>query len=164
VKIELKIDQREQRRLDRKIHRMPEDVFRKHVSKATNFAMTPVLKTAKQKVPVDEGALKDSLKKKRKVYKKNYTVWQGVGSVKGLAPHAMLVELGHRQVTGGTVARSNGRLRGTAKNKKRTGKGKVVGFVAPRPFLRPAFETEKDNVLRRYRDKLKKGVLAEAKG
>ncbi len=139
--IEVKVDKAEEKRLMRKLNSLPEKVFKKSVTKATNYAMTPVLKAARGKVPVSSGKLKKSLAKKRKVYSRAHVVWQGVGVKRGMAPHAWIVEHGHRVVS------ADG----------------VLGFVPPRPFLRPAFNENQQNVLQRYRDKLKQGVLQEVK-
>jgi len=54
------------------------------------------------------------------------------------AQHAHLLEYGHQMVLGGTID-SGGRVR-RAKDPDRTGKGRVIGFVEPSPFVRPSFE------------------------
>lgn len=51
------------------------------------------------------------------------------------APHLHLVELGHDIVKGGTVPRKQGGKTPQAIDPSKTGKGRVVGRVAGRPFL-----------------------------
>jgi len=124
------------------LRELPVKVFRSVVGSAAMYAMTPVLKAARANAPVDRGVLRGSLIKKKKSFPRNFTVWVGVGSRKKVAPHDHLIEFGHRIVRG----------------------KKTVGFVPPKPFLRPAFENNKQEVMQRYRDKLVLGIEKVAKG
>ncbi|MEN6567197.1 MAG: HK97 gp10 family phage protein [Veillonellales bacterium] len=73
-----------------------------------------------------------------------YDEQRNIGVVHANAPHAHLVELGHK-----------GGLEIPVKKKALHG-GKIVGYaskvviptVAPHPFLRPAFEDEKPNLIK----------------
>jgi len=165
MKIGITIDKTLQRALEKKLKTLPEKVFRKHVGKSAGKAMTPVARDARSRVPKETGALRKSIGKRKRTYSRQKTVFVAVGPRAGKehASIAHLVEFGHRMVTGGTVTRKDGRLRGSAKNKLRTGKGRAVGFVPGRPFLRPALEQNKENVLRTYRFNLVPGILQEAR-
>lgn len=79
---------------------------------------------AKQRVRSKTGKLKASIQKKKKTQSgiTTYEVSAGGRS----APHAHLVEFGHRQVLED---------------------GTVVGDVPARPFLRSAFEDNKDEII-----------------
>jgi len=160
VAFKLDIDPKEQKHLEKMLAEAPAKLRRKHVRRAVSFAITPVLKAARKLAPRDTGDLKRYLKRKIKSYSKNATIFGMVGPEKHKAPHAHLVEFGHRIVVGGTVARKDGSLKGGGKNR---GAGRVVGFVPPRPFLRPAFQQNKENMLRRYRQKLIEGLNKEFK-
>lgn len=91
-----------------------------------------ILETVSTKIKVDAeskinsktGELKGSLRKKKKSQSgvTSYEISAGGQS----APHAHLVEFGHRQVT-------------------KT--GEVIGDVPARPFLRTAFEDNKDELI-----------------
>lgn len=158
VSVSMTVDALQEKVLVERLNGLGNRVFRKVVAGAANSSMTPVLKTARRFVPVDEGALRDSLTKKRKVYKKTQTVWVGVGAAKGMAPHAHLVEFGHRMV-GGAVwydPKEDKYFRVPGM------KGRTLGFVRPKAFLRPAFIKEQANVLNRYRKTLAKGIDREA--
>jgi len=68
------------------------------------------------------------------------------------APHANLVEYGHNMVVGGSMP---GRK---ATKIERSGTGRIVGHVAPRPFLRNALKAEKKNAERIIMDKVKDAI------
>jgi len=166
VKMYAKIDRAEQKKIERALKQMPFKVFKKHVGRAAGMAMTPVLKDARKRVPVEEGDLKESLAKKRKQYVRRRTCWVGVGPSGKTGQQGWLVEYGHRIVVGGTTARISGRDKGKtpkAANQANTGKGRVVGMVPPKPFLRPAFEANKAKVFSVYRRKLIAGIEKETK-
>jgi HK97 gp10 family phage protein len=161
--VSMVVDAKQEAELLRKLNGLGNRVFRKVVSGAANAAMTPVLKTARKLVPVGEGKLAASLIKKRKTYSKTQTVWVGVGAAKGRAPHAHLVEFGHMLYASGDVWKD---VHGAVAKDKffRNGgrRGKFLGFVPPRPFLRPAFDQNQPLVMQKYREKLAKGVEREA--
>jgi len=72
------------------------------------------------------------------------TVVAKVGYFGQAGSHGWLAEHGHRMVIGGSVARISGKRKGTAPNARaRTGKGRVVGQVAPHPILQPAYDASK---------------------
>ena len=81
--------------------------------------------SAKSKVNSVTGNLKSSFRTKEMFTEKKQKVSVMAGGAK--APHAHLVEYGHRQVTS---------------------KGEVVGDVPAHPFLRPAFEEHKEALVK----------------
>jgi len=168
VDIILGVDKKDERRLKRALKNIPEKVFKRTVGKAANKSMTPVSRKAKKLAPKDSGDYRKSIGKKKKTYTRNKVVWVGVGPRKG-KPNAYLghlIEYGHRIVSGGTVARVSGRRAGRAdraRDESRTGQGRVVGFVPPRPHLRPALRQSKAKVLGIYRKELHLGIETEAR-
>lgn len=93
------------RPLLRRLDRLPLDLRSKPVRAAATFAMTPVLKAAKRNTPVGTGKtsygksrphLKDTLKKKTKLYRSSGTIVVTVGHDYRTSPHAVLVQGGTR--------------------------------------------------------------------
>lgn len=78
---------------------------------------------------------------------------------------AHLVELGHRMAAGGSLKRIrniNYKKLSQPKSKRGlTGMGKVVGFVRPRPFMRPAFERHEERIESRMAEAVDR-MIAEA--
>lgn len=97
-----------------------------YLKDAANEAGDHVLSKTKEKVPVDTGNLEIKLKltKARKSNKYPYRVFSKVSFSKGAA-YAVPLELGHKLV----------------KN------GNVVGAIKEKPFLRPAADESKDEVI-----------------
>jgi len=116
--------------------KLPEEslVFLKN---ASNSAGDIVLNKSKQKAPVDTRNLQNSLKlvKAKKSSKYPYRVFSKVTLGKGSA-YAVPVELGHKLV----------------KN------GNVVGAVNEKPFLRPAADESKNEVLSIVADAMNKAL------
>lgn len=102
-----------------------------------------ILNRARSIVPVDEGVLKRSLKvyKPGKRSRKSYKMIARVGFPK-TAAHGVPLELGHRMVTHD---------------------GNVVGYVEPRPYLRPAADSSKLAVSA-IMSKAMSDVIKEARG
>lgn len=168
MQIQMRIDRKDRARLEKAMKQLPEKVFLRHAGKAAGKAMTPVSRTAKKMAPKESGDYRKSIGKKRKTYRRTHTVWVGVGPRKGKANAYLghLHEFGHRIVVGGTTARVGGKRHGkadAAKDRSRTGKGRVVGFVPPRPHLRPGLRNNQDKVFSTCKTELKKGVLEEAR-
>ena len=161
----------ERKSLDRwkkAVKAVPEKVFNKHVGKASGKAMTPVSISMKRLAPKEHGDYRKSIGKKRKTYKRNLTVWTGVGPRRGKyhANLAHLLEYGYRVVTGGTTARIRGKRRGqvgNAKNSANTGKGRVVGFVGPRLHIKQAMRNNRQKVRGIYKTELRRGIMQEAR-
>lgn len=64
------------------------------------------------------------------------------------SPVAHLVEFGHQLVAGGTL---------------RSGEGHVVGHVPAHPFLRPAYDAQREAMVAAVGEKLKQAIEAAAK-
>lgn len=109
------------------------DVQDKAVVASLRKGARPIAKDMRARVPVKSGRLKKSIgtrTKKRGRSAKSVLV----GSKK--TPYAHLVENGHALVR----------------------KGKVYGHVPARPFLRPAFDTQKEAAAVAIRDELRRQV------
>jgi len=170
--IKISVNKDDERRFQNACKQLPEKVFRRHVGKSANKAMTPVSREAKKLAPKDSGDYRKSIGKKKRSYTRNKVVWVGVGPRRNKSHGSLahLIEFGHRMVVGGTVARSEttGRMRSrgktdAARRDARTGKGSVVGFVPARPHLRPAMRKHRHKVLSLYRTGLEQGILTEAR-
>lgn len=98
-----------------------------YVMQGSNEAGGEVLRKAVSKVPVDTGNLKRKLKviKAKKSAKYPYRVFSSVTFSQGAA-YAVPLELGHKLVID----------------------GKKVGVVKERPFLRPAADESKEDVVK----------------
>ena len=123
-------------------------VEKKLLKDAMRQAGQPVLAAAKQLCPVDTGRLRESLKLSVSARKgKGVFVYIkiGTGDFKGKTFYGPMVELGH--------------FLGSRKlGNKRT-------VIAPRPFLRPAFDAHREEAVRIAGEVLKEGVSREfAKG
>lgn len=120
-----------QHELIRKLEALPDKVFRRGLSSAGRKATRPVVVSAKAAVAVESGALKKSIGLRTKVYRQTGVMIFVVGPRSGFAGlyqgrkrdprfYAHLVEGGHV-----VKIRAAG----------------IVGKVAPKPFLKPALET-----------------------
>ena len=163
------------------LNALPDRVFAKVVKRATNSAMTPVLRDAKKiassNLIKDTGLLAESLGRKQKVYKRSGIVVVIVGPRKGFKRkvernyfggekkmvwadplhYAHLVEFGHRLVHGGALVRKDtGRLPAGKKL------GKEVGFVPPRTFIRAALDKNRAEILNRLKRQIGIGTEREA--
>jgi len=129
--------------IDQTLAQLPLALRQRYLVKAMRKAVNTGAKETRQRVPKNSSgggapelpALRRSVKTKVKSYDE-YVL--GIVGTTSMAFHAHLVEFGHRLVRGGTIE-SGGRVR-KAKDPDRTGKGRVVGEVAPHPFIRPAAE------------------------
>jgi len=163
IQISLDIDAASQRALERAMNALPDKVFDKVVKSAANAAMTPVLKAARAKCPVETKQLKASLGKKRKVYKRNGVVVVLIGPRDGYKDpetgrnpvnYAHLVEFGtapHLIPAGEGLKIGPAVVRGTVEH---------PGAPA-KPFLRPALDESKQKVLAAYRKKVLQGIERE---
>ena len=154
--------------LRRVLRMLPDRVYRKVVRQMTGRMATPIVKAAKRNLEAVQsdkarGVLAKNITKRNKTYIRLGAVVTVVGAKWSEAPHAHLVEFGHRMVVGGTVERLRG---GTTPLSKQTGKrggGRVVGFVKAKPFMRPAFDSTKGQVMAIAERALRIGVEREAK-
>jgi len=122
--------------LMRKLETLASTTQRAAVRPAANYAWTPVNKAAKRKAPVDTGALKKSIGKKAKTYGGSGVVWVGVGARVG-EEYVKTDDRGYKRKP-----------------------WKYLHIVEwgsadqqAQPFLRPAFDENKDEAERRLIDK-----------
>lgn len=121
--------------LEKKLLALPAAASRKVMRGALMAALTPLVKRAKELVAVDEGDLKRSIKKRSAIYKgNNFAAEAGVYISRKL-------KAGHRW---------HFEEFGTSKH-------------AARPFLRPAFDEKKMEVLERFKAELSKRIDKAAK-
>lgn len=99
-------------------------------------AATPMVKKTRQLAPKKTGALRKSISKKGSTNPAKQSAEVKIGPRKSFRfknqkpiAYAHLVEFGH-------IAKTPG--------------GSIAGFVAPRPFMRPAFEAEKAGAQKKY--------------
>ncbi len=122
--------------LDRKLRKLEPKIGKKVIKGALREAAKMILKVAKQKVPVDTGALKKDLKvraMKRKKGRYGVLIGTAAGWGKGKTFYGAYLEFG---------------------TSKRPAK----------PFLRPAFDETKEAVIRRLKRRLKVGIERAARG
>lgn len=163
--------------LERNLASLGQRVHNRVQRQAVNAAMRPILKEARARAPRDSGALAKSLIVKVRTYQGNVfaaflgpeankVYWIHRRSRRGnyasirLHKHvpsniAHLVEMGHRMVVGGKVARV-GAMTNPSKHK-----GRVIGFVAARPFLVPSMESQIAAATQAYADKMAQGIARE---
>lgn len=141
------------REMDALLNKLPVEIAKKVIEQATRAAAKIVLEAAQRKVPIRTGQLKDSLaiKKDTKAFKRAglvvYKVGANLSARRGkIAPHAHLVEFGTK---GGVV--KSGRFAGAK-----------IPPMAARPFLRPALEESRAEILKVIAQMLFKGIQREA--
>lgn len=142
---------------------------------AANFAMTPVLQAARANAPVGDrthktykgrtvapGFLARSIKKKVRLSKDKSRVYSSV-SAPGEAWYGRLIELGYR--VGGrskAVKRASRKTKGGLSGAALDSLGDSRAQVAPRPWLRPAFNANREQVKTRFADKMRQRIRIEA--
>lgn len=144
------------REIQRALSRMNREVHKKVLRASIRSAMAPARKASKAMIPVDSGALRDSMKISIKALPPFVMVgklWPDKKLVVGFLPtdnissgqkrrpikYAHLVEGGHDVVRG----------------------GRVIGHVPPQPFIRDAFEQTKFEQVRRFKKSFLRGAQRE---
>lgn len=156
--------------IDRFMAQFPANLVAKEAGKACNKAMTPVLRTARQLVTQRTGLLRKSLGKKQKKYGQKGNIYTIIGPLTGFKDPATgenpvniahLVEFG----TKGHVIKPE---------KKRALRFTSAGFAdiarasvqhpgaTAKPFMRPAFDAHKEQVLQIVGTELGKGLERQA--
>ena len=156
--IDIKIDNH--RVVMERLRTFPDKVINRHLRAAYVAAAKVIKKEAELLVPVDQGALKSSLKIKVKWgRKKKYAL---VGADYDIAPHQHLVEFG-------TVERFRsktqaGRGRGFLAKLARALflRGGSTGRMPATPFMRPAFDYKKRTAARILIQRLVTGIRRES--
>ena len=154
MEINVIIDQAQQEKITKLLEELPVELQKNVIRRATRAAMAPVRKTIKGLINVNDGVLMKSIKIRQKRYPRSGVIYTMVVAD---APHAYLVEFGHRLVAGRTVLDSGNDRIYRVKGRK----GKLLGFVPPHPFMRPGMEANLTKVLDIYRNKLIDGMMKE---
>jgi len=130
-------------------------IARKVTRGAMNKAATPIVRAAKRnarKLGTRGGRqLAKSIGKRAKTYTAQGVVFVAVGPRFPLGAHGHLVEYGHRVAAAGSGTLKRIHKAGSSKTRKasvskvtgKRGTGRVLTFVPPHPFLRPAFDSQK---------------------
>ena len=140
----MKYRKKDFRNIQKSFEEVVSQVQRRGMKDALSKAAQIGLKDARRRVKKDSGALKKSLKKRARTYgrggayvivgpDRRTKVMHNGRNISG-AYHGHLVEFGHQLVRGGKLGKG----------------GKVVGHVPPAPFLRPAFDSKKEEMKRKY--------------
>lgn len=183
VEIALKLDKRDLAQLDRSLRLLGKNVYDKQVGQAANAAMKLMVSAARRHVPIRHGVLKKSLGTRVKRYRRNRVVYVGMGpqgtktGVKYFVAHrtgleyvnpvnyAHLVEFGtrpHSMTRGARLPRVGARA-GTAAARGREEGPVVHPGARPQPFMRPAFDQTRHAVLKRYSQRLLRGLDREVR-
>ncbi len=121
------------------LKQLPEKLERQVLRRAIKTAALPMLARAKELCPVETGRLRDSLRLRMRANKKKGVaalIEIGPGAFKGDTYYGAMVELGHK-----TGRRPRSALE--AFRQEFTGSRKQV---AAHPFLRPAFDSMREQV------------------
>lgn len=130
--------------LERKLLEIESKAGEKELRKALSFSVNPVVKAAKERVPVKTGGLRQAISKFLR---------------KGKNKNVASVFVGIREKNAKAVSLAN---QGRSKPIRGVFYGHIVekgyGRQSPQPFLRPALDQEATNVVKRFRDKLKENI------
>jgi HK97 gp10 family phage protein len=159
ARVKCRVESRAIQSLMTKLAALDRKVARKAIRKGLNEAAKVVMWEAKALVPKRTGALRKSIGRKIWVKKGGAAVAAIIGPRKGFrvvylgkpidpVKYAHLVEFGRREVVAG-VAKGKPTGKKALSSGKSGGKlfGKRVRSVAPRPFMRPAWERNKTRVV-----------------
>ena len=146
---EIRIDLEGDREIQKALSQMSNKIHKKVLRGTIRTAMKPALAESKRMVPVESGALRDSLKISVKAFPpyvffgavwvdKRFTRWFG-GKMRRPINYAWLVEHGHDVVRGGVV----------------------IATVPPQAFIRDAFAVTKDEIIRTFRKSFIRGAKRE---
>jgi HK97 gp10 family phage protein len=154
--IKMKYRKKDFKKIQKSLEEVIQQVQRRGMKDALSKSAQIGLKEARARAPQDKGVLKKSLKKRARTYGKGGAfvivgpdrrtkVMHNGKNISG-AYHAHLVEFGHKLVRGGKLSKG----------------GKVVGHVPPRPFMRPAFDTKKEEMKLKYATEVKAAIKRHA--
>ena len=140
--------------LDAALAELPKATGKNVMRRVARKALEPVIKAAKPYAPVNKGKLRQSLAVSTKLSKRQAALARREEAAEGKAsitvyagaaalPHAHLMEFGTK-----------------ARVQKKTGKS--TGSVKPRPFMRPAWDSQRDNVLKIFTGDMMKEIEAAA--
>ncbi len=149
----------------KRLKKLPDKIRLRPVRAAANYAMTPILKDARRRVPLGEGLrptgqerphLRDTLIKKVKTYRSSGTIVAIVGHDYRKTPHAHLVHFGTRPHT-------------IAGNPRLAIGGVVIGGAIrhpgarAQPYLTDALRANESKVQKRFREKLARDIEKQIK-
>ena len=153
----LRMDLTGDKEMQKAMRSLPAKIQKKVLRAAIRSGMGPALKESKRMIPVESGALRDSMKISIKALPPHIMVgklWPDKNFVVGFWPegsdkperrrpikYAHLVEAGHAVVRNGVS----------------------IGDVRPQPFIRDAFAQTKDEQIRRFRKSYLRGAKREWK-
>lgn len=161
--------------LHKDLKMFPEELQKKAISKSVRAGSKVVLKAARQKAPKRANEWEGmkypnppgTLKKGIKVEKARGMPLHFARDIVGFSPiawYGALVEIGHKIVRGGTLAGGSKKRKtpGLPFDKKgrptTSGQGKVIGYAAARPFLRPAFDDNRDKIFLAMKETLSEQI------
>jgi HK97 gp10 family phage protein len=135
----------------RKLKALPAAIQDKVIVKSVRDGANIIKREARRNAPTDTGGLKSSIKAIKA--RKSSRLGNFVFLVKGTAPHTHLLELGtdERKSTRGK------KLVFTGRNGADIYIDKVAGVTAV-PFLGTAYEAKKDEVLRKFKERLEQEI------
>ncbi len=140
-------DIRGSKQLARAFKALPAQVQQRSVRKAVSFALTPLLRSVKAEAPENTGALKESMRKKTKVYKGKGVVMGMVGPDKSFIRYYR----GQKQVPANYIQPlTYGHIIRNTKG------GPVIGTVRPNRFMMRAHRKAQPAMKQRFISKLKK--------
>ena len=135
---------------DRLVNKVMRQAVRKGIKKFESAIRSNARGMLRGHGHIDAASIEKNIITKVKTYGSTATIFAIAGvarSADRAAPHAHLVEFGHRMVTRGTVERLNSeRSAGRSRRTGRRGGGRVIGFVPPVPFVRRAFDANAQGV------------------
>lgn len=161
---------------------LPAKLQRKIMRKALSKATKGTVAAARRLVPRETGLLKKSIGRKVVTYKESGVLVVVIGPRKGFRQdvtrrgrgkpsiadpvnYAHLVEFGTKPHSLLKGASSRGRLKKATADLVARGIGKIHPGAKARPFLRPAFDQTKGQILQIFAEEVQKGLAAEmAKG
>lgn len=140
--------------LEAALAELPKSTGKNVMRRVARKALEPVIAAAKPYAPWGKGKLRKSLAVSTKLSKRQASLARGQDRAEGKAsitvyagatalPHAHLMEFG-------------------TKNRVQKSTGRSTGSVKPRPFMRPAWDAKKDEVLKIFRTDMWKEIEAAA--
>ncbi len=137
------------------LEKLPQQVQQKILRPAMKAAAAPMLARAKELCPVKTGRLRDSLhlSVRKTKFGVNAFIEIGPGHFRGRTFYGPMVELGHKLVP-------HKDQRGVTDEVSRAVRH-VNKTVAPRPFLRPAFDTGKDAAAKLAQEQITAAIAQE---
>ena len=142
--IKARLDLKSFRAVEKTTEAVLDQIERRGMKDALMKAATPMVKKTRELATTQTGSLRKSIGKKGSTNRAKQSAEVKIGPRKGFrfkgrkpSSYAHLVEFGHIQKTPG---------------------GTVTGFVPPKPFMRPAFESEKTNSRKVYAQELSAAI------